>query len=106
MDLGCTPLEALWKVVVPDIMPGIVSGFILAFTLSLDDFVVSWFVSNDVQNLSMYIYASARRSISPKINALSAILFVVVLALLLVVNLKSIREERNAAKKNEGLRER
>jgi len=104
LDLGCTPLQALWKVVVPDIMPGIVSGFILAFTLSLDDFVVSWFVSNDVQTLAMYIYSSARRSISPKINALSALMFVVVLALLLVVNLKSIREERNAENKQRQLK--
>lgn len=91
LDLGCTPLQALWKVVIPDIMPGIVSGFILAFTLSIDDFVVSFFAGNGVDNLSMYIYASARRGVNP---ALSTIIFVPVVTLLLIVNIKSIREER------------
>ncbi|MEG1547124.1 MAG: ABC transporter permease [Clostridia bacterium] len=97
MDLGCTPFSALRKVVIPDIMPGIVSGFILAFTLSLDDFVVSWFATDGIQNLSIYIYSVARRGISPKINALSTIMFIAVVSLLLIVNIKSIREEREAA---------
>lgn len=94
MDLGCTPLQALRKVVIPDIMSGIVSGFILAFTLSLDDFVVSWFAADGVQNLSIYIYGIARRGISPKINALSTLMFVAVVSLLLIVNLRSMREEK------------
>lgn len=94
MDLGCSPFKALMKVVIPDIMPGIVSGFLLAFTLSLDDFVVSWFAGNGVDNLSMYIYGMARRGINPKINALSTIMFVAVITLLLIINIKSIREER------------
>lgn len=93
MDLGCTPMQAIWKVVIPDIMPGIVSGFILAFTLSIDDFVVSFFAGNGVDNLSMYIYASARRGVNP---ALSTIIFIPVVTLLLIVNLRSIREERDA----------
>lgn len=93
LDLGCTPLQALQKVVIPDIMPGIVSGAILAFTLSIDDFVVSFFAGNGVDNLSMYIYASARRGVNP---ALSTIIFVPVVTLLLIVNLRSIREERSA----------
>ena len=97
LDLGCTPLIALWKVIIPDIMPGIVSGLILAFTLSLDDFVVSYFSTQGVQNLSMYIYGIARRGISPKINALSTLMFVAVVSLLLIVNVKSIREERAEA---------
>ena len=96
MDLGCTPWQALTRVVIPDIMPGIVSGFIMAFTLSLDDFVVSWFATDGIQNLSIYIYSSARRGISPKINALSTLMFVAVVTLLLFINLKSIREEREA----------
>jgi len=100
MDLGCTPWAALRKVVIPDIMPGIVSGFILAFTMSLDDFVVSWFATDGIQNLSIYIYSAARRGISPKINALSTIMFVCVVTLLLIVNLKSLREEREAAIQN------
>ncbi len=94
MDLGCSPWQALLKVVIPDIMPGIVSGFLLAFTLSLDDFVVSWFAGNGVDNLSMYIYGMARRGINPKINALSTIMFIAVIALLLIINIKSIREEK------------
>ena len=97
LDLGCTPMMALRKVVIPDIMPGVVSGFILAFTLSLDDFVVSYFTTTNVQNLSIYIYGIARRGINPKINALSTLMFVAVVTLLLVVNLKSIREEKAAA---------
>lgn len=96
LDLGCTPWEALKRVVIPDIMPGIVSGFILAFTLSIDDFVISWFAADGIQNLSIYIYAQARMGINTKINALSALLFITVAALLLIVNLKSIREEREA----------
>ena len=95
-DLGCTPMMAIRKVVIPDIMPGIVSGFVLAFTLSLDDFVVSWFATDGIQNLSIYIYGIARRGISPKINALCTIMFVVVVALLVFINLKSINEERAA----------
>ena len=90
-DLGCTPLMALWRVVIPDILPGIVSGAILAFTLSIDDFVVSFFAGNGVDNLSMYISASARRGVNP---ALSTIIFVPVVTLLLIVNIRSIREER------------
>ncbi len=94
MDLGCTPMTALRKVVIPDIMPGIVSGFILAFTLSLDDFVVSYFTTTNVQNLSIYIYGIARRGVNPKINALSTLLFIAVVSLLLIVNLRSIRQEK------------
>lgn len=93
MDLGCTPLQALWKVVIPDIMPGIVSGAILAFTLSIDDFVISFFAGNGVDNLSMYIWSAAKRGVNP---ALSTIIFVPVVTLLLIVNLRSIREERRA----------
>lgn len=98
LDLGCTPMQAIRRVIVPDIMPGIVSGFIMAFTLSLDDFVVSFFAGNGVDNLSMYIYASARRGVNP---ALSTIIFVPVVTLLLIVNLRSIREERNAEIQNQ-----
>jgi len=91
LDLGCTPLMALWKVVIPDILPGIISGAILAFTLSIDDFVISFFAGNGVDNLSMYIWSSAKRGINP---ALSTIIFVPVVTLLLIVNLRSIREEK------------
>lgn len=104
LDLGCTPWRALRKVVIPDIMPGIVSGFLLAFTLSLDDFVVSWFAADGIENLSIYIYSIARRGISPKVNALSTLMFFAVVTLLVVVNLKSMREERQAQIQNRKLR--
>ena len=93
LDLGASPTYALRKVILPQIMPGIVSGAILAFTLSLDDFVISFFTRQGVQNLSIYIYSLARKGINPKINALSAIMFVVVLTLLLVVNLTGNRDD-------------
>lgn len=94
MDLGCTPAKALWKVVLPDIMSGVISGFIMAFTLSIDDFVISWFVADGIQNLSTYIYGLAKRGISTKINAFSALMFVVVVTLLLIVNIRSMRQEK------------
>lgn len=96
LDLGCTPMKALTKVVIPDIMPGIISGFILAFTLSIDDFVISWFAAEGVQNISIYVYSIARRGIPSHINALSALMFVVVATLLVIVNLRSIKQEREA----------
>lgn len=101
MDLGCTPTQALWRVVIPDIWPGILSGFILAFTLSLDDFVISFFVGNGVNNLSMYIYSAARQGVNP---ALSTILFVPVVSLLLIVNLRSLKKEREEEVQNRKVR--
>lgn len=90
MDLGATPTVALWKVVIPEIMPGIVSGALIAFTLSIDDFVISFFTAgSDVTNLSILIYSMAKRGVKPSINALSTIMFVTVVALLLLINKKS-----------------
>lgn len=87
LDLGASPSYAFKKVILPEIMPGIITGFLLAFTLSLDDFVVSFFTTGSgVSNLSITIYSMARRGIHPTINALSTLLFITVLILLLVVN--------------------
>jgi len=94
LDLGCTPAKAMYKIVLPEIMPGIFTGAVLAFTLSLDDFVVSYFTTNEVQNLSMYIYSAARRGIHPSINALSTIMFVSVLLLLVFINRRSSLADR------------
>ncbi|HHT43747.1 MAG TPA: ABC transporter permease [Firmicutes bacterium] len=95
LDLGCTPLQALWKVIIPEIMPGIITGLLLAFTLSIDDFVVSFFTTGSgVSTLSITVYSMARRGINPKINALSTIMFTFVLALLIIVNVRQAREER------------
>ena len=98
LDLGCSPMQALWKVVIPDIMPGIISGGLLAFTLSLDDFVVSYFTGGAMNNLSMLIYSkTAKGGVGTKFCALSLIMFVVVGVLLLIVNLRSIHQEKEAA---------
>jgi len=89
MDLGATPMYALRKVILPQIKPGIVSGFLIAFTMSIDDFIISFFnTGNGVSNLSIEIYGMARRGIKPEINALSTIMFGVVLGLLLLSNKK------------------
>ena len=95
LDLGSTPVQALWKVIIPEIMPGIITGLLLAFTLSIDDFVISFFTTGSgVSTLSITIYSMARRGINPKINALSTIMFTFVLLLLLVVNVRQAREEK------------
>jgi len=97
MDLGCNPLQAIIKVVLPEIMPGIITGAILAFTLSIDDFVISFFTKGDgVNTLSTVIYTALTKGtkLKSQINALSAIMFVVVLVLLIIVNIRSSREAR------------
>ncbi|PKM96401.1 MAG: spermidine/putrescine ABC transporter permease [Firmicutes bacterium HGW-Firmicutes-1] len=87
IDLGATPLQALYKVILPEISPGVITGMLLAFTLSLDDFVISYFTTgNGVSNLSITIYSMTRRGVKPEINALSTIMFLAVLILLLIVN--------------------
>lgn len=87
LDLGATPGYALRKVIVPNVMPGVITGALLAFTLSLDDFTISYFTTSPlVQNLSTLIYSEARKGIKPTMNALSALMFVALLVLLLAVN--------------------
>ncbi len=94
-DLGCTWFQAFYKVIIPEILPGIVNGLIIAFTLSVDDFVISYFTAGSkVQTLSMTIYAMTRKRISPKINAVSTLLFVFVLILLLIINIRETRQEK------------
>ena len=98
LDLGAKPFTALRKVLLPEIMPGVITGALLAFTMSLDDFVISYFTSVRTSNLSMLIYSMTRRKVPPTINALSTLMFMAVLTLLLIVNFKSVREERKADK--------
>lgn len=94
MDLGATPSAALRKVIIPEIMPGIVSGALIAFTLSIDDFVISFFTAGtEVTNLSILIYSMAKRGVKPSINALSTIMFITVVLLLLLINKKSEKGE-------------
>ena len=94
LDLGATPMYALFHVILPEVMPGVITGAMLAFTLSLDDFTISYFTTNPlVQNLSTLIYSQARKGIKPTMNALSALMFVALLVLLLVVNRRTKEEE-------------
>ena len=99
LDLGATPVQAFFKVMLPEIMPGIITGTILAFTMSLDDVVISFFTAGSgVSTLSMTVYSMSRKGIKPEINAISTLMFVVVLALLVVVNLRSNRENKKQKK--------
>ena len=99
LDLGATPMQAIRRVILPEIRPGMISGFILAFTLSIDDFAVTIFTNgtNGLETLSTYIYADARKGgLTPELRPLSTIIFVVVLVLLIIIN---VRAKRNAKRK-------
>ena len=94
MDLGCTPMRAFLKVELPEIFPGILTGFIMAFTLSLDDFVISYFTTgNGFETLPIRIYSMTKKTVTPKMYALATLIFFVILALLLFTNL-SDREDK------------
>ncbi len=99
-DLGATTWYAFRKVIFPEIAPGIVNGALIAFTMSIDDFVISYFTAGShVSTLAMEIYSMARKRISPEINALSTLMFVCVLLLLIIVNVRQARQEKAAARK-------
>lgn len=102
LDLGATPLQAMTKVLVPQIMPGIISGALIAFSMSFDDFVISYFVTgNGVSNISILVYTMSKR-INPTINAISTLVVVVITVILIIVNvvplIKEKKEKRGAAK--------
>ncbi|MBR0278293.1 MAG: ABC transporter permease [Clostridia bacterium] len=98
-DLGASGVYTFFHVIIPEIMPGIVSGFLLSVTLSIDDFVISFFTRGaGVNTLSVHIYNMAKKGINPSINALSAIMFAVVMILLIVLNKRSEKEETNNEK--------
>ena len=89
MDLGCNPFSAFIKVIIPEIMPGIVAGFLMALTFSFDDFIISYFTSGPTsQTLPIVIFSMTRRRVSPEINALSTIVFITILTVLMVTNLR------------------
>ena len=99
LDLGCSPRRAFFRVVLPEILPGVVTGALMAFTLSLDDFVISLFTTGSTaQTLSVTIYAMTKKRVSPKINALSTLLFGAVLLLLIIVNLRQMRDMKKQKK--------
>lgn len=94
MDLGCTPIGAFFKVELPEILPGIITGAIMAFTLSLDDFVISYFTSgNGFETLPIRIYGMTKKTVTPKMYALATIIFFVTLGLLLISNLVDEKDE-------------
>ena len=97
-DLGCTWMQAFFKVILPEIKPGIISGALIAFTMSVDDFVISYFTAgSSVSTLAIEIYGMARKRISPEINAVSTLLFVVVMVLLVVINIREARADKALA---------
>lgn len=101
LDLGATPGYTLRKIILPQIKPGIISGMLIAFTMSIDDFVISFFTTGPgVTNLSIEIYSMARRGIKPEINALSTLMFITVLCLLLIANRKEFITRGDKIEKN------
>ena len=97
LDLGATPAQALWKVLVPQLRPGMVSGFILAFTMSLDDFAVTFFTRGTIglETLSTYIYADARKGgLTPELRALMTLIFLIILILLVIINVRQAKMQK------------
>ncbi len=103
LDLGCTPVQSFFKVELPNIAPGIASGFVMAFTLSLDDFVISYFTSgSDFQTLPLLIYSMTKKEVKPDIYALSTLIIVTVLLLLILSNVLGARGDRKRAAQAKG----
>ena len=100
MDLGCTPIQSFFKVSLPEIMPGVISGAIMAFTMSLDDFVISYFVTGlDFITLPVEIYNYTKKQIHPKIYALFTLLFLLIFLLMVTMNLLQLRQEKGKERK-------
>lgn len=98
LDLGCSPVKAFFKVVLPEIMPGIFSGMLISFTYSLDDFVITYFTrGSKFQTLPIQIYTMTHQRINPKANALSALLFVAILLMLIMINIRNSKAAKEHA---------
>ena len=106
LDLGCTPIKAFFKVKLPNILPGVISGMVMAFTMSLDDFVISYFVSSSsFQTLPLLIYSMTKKRVTPDMYALSTIIVVTIFVLLVISNVKSGKKIANKkAKKGVGVK--
>ena len=105
LDLGCTPIKAFFKVKLPNIMPGVLSGMVMAFTMSLDDFVISYFVGpTNFQTLPLLIYSMTKKTVKPNMYALSTIIIITVFLLLLLSNMKSLKKNPHHAKSKKGVR--
>lgn len=97
LDLGATPFQALRKVLIPELRPGMISGFIIAFTMSLDDFAVTFFTAGSagLETLSTYIYADARKGgLTPELKPLMTIIFLIILVGLLIMNLRAVKKSK------------
>ncbi len=93
-DLGCSPWYGFYKVVLPQIMPGVITGLIMSFTMSIDDFVISYFAGGVVQTLPIAVFSMTRKIVSPEINALSSVMFFAVFALLIIINLRRAKDKQ------------
>lgn len=101
LDLGANPWQAMWHAIIPQLAPGIFAGALIAFTMSFDDFVISYFVTgNGVQNISILVYTMAKR-VNPSINAISTLVIVIITAVLLLINLAPMIRDRASRKKEE-----
>lgn len=98
MDLGCTPLKSFFKVELPAILPGVLSGFIMAFTLSLDDFIISHFTTSGFETLPIFIYSMTKKKVKPDMYALSTLIFVAILVLLILSNVITSKSEKKNKK--------
>ena len=102
-DLGCTWMQAFWKVIIPEIKPGIVSGALTAFTMSIDDFIISYFTAGtSASTLAMTIYGMTKKRVSPEINAISTLLFVTVILLLAIINIRENHAQHHVHHHREG----
>lgn len=105
LDLGATPVQAFRKVLMPELLPGMISGFILSLTLSIDDFAVTFFTkgSGGIETLSTYIYSDARKGgLTPELRPLSSLIFVLLLILLIVINVRANRQRKEIKQKEKG----
>lgn len=101
VDLGCKPVESFFKVVLPDISSGILTGFIMSFTLSLDDFIISYFTNGpSFQTLPIYIFSMTKKRVTPDMYALSTLVFVVILLLLIFMNIAQTKSEKKEKNEN------
>ena len=97
LDLGCTPVQAFFKVELPQLMPGIITGLIMAFTMSFDDFVISYFTCGHYQTLPIVIYNMTKKSVTPDTYALSTLIFIAIFALLIFYNMLQTKAEKKSA---------
>jgi spermidine/putrescine transport system permease protein len=103
LDLGCNPLQAITKVIVPQLMPGITAGALIAFTMSFDDFVISYFVTgNGVQNISILVYTMSKR-VNPSINAISTLVVAIITIVLILINVLPLLRQKINRKKEESV---